>query len=343
MNLEALPVPVSVKPMLGRLVRELPEGDFLFEPKWDGFRCLAFRAGSEVDLRSRHGRPLARYFPEVVEAVRSLDPDALVLDGELVLADPARDDFGVLMSRLHPAASRVELLRAESPAAMIAFDLLAVEAGDLMPREFRERRAALERALGAEGSVEITPLTTDHEVARGWLERPPRAGVDGLMAKDPAAPYRPGARAMVKVKLERTLDCVVGGFRVFEDMALASLLLALYDERGELEHIGVASSFSEGQRGELVADLAPHVTQLAGHPWEHGFLTGGAPMGRLPGAAGRWTPDMALDWIPTRPELACEVTFDHLDGRRLRHPARFRRWRPDREPRSCTFAQIEPR
>jgi ATP-dependent DNA ligase len=341
MNLETLPVPVSVKPMLGRLVRELPEGDFLFEPKWDGFRCLAFRAGSEVDLRSRHGRPLARYFPEIVDAVRGLGPSALALDGELVLADPAREDFGALMSRLHPAASRVERLRAESPAALIAFDLLALGTDDLMPRPFRERRMALERAVGAESAVEATPLTADREVARAWLERPPRTGIDGLMAKDPAAPYRPGAREMLKVKLERTVDCVVGGFRVFEDMALASLLLALYDERGGLEHIGVASSFSERQRAELVADLAPHVTRLEGHPWERGFLTGGAPMGRLPGAAGRWTPDMALDWIPTRPELICEVTYDHLDGRRLRHPARFRRWRPDREPRSCTFAQID--
>ena len=329
--------------MLGRLERELPGDGFLFEPKWDGFRCLVFRDGAGVDLRSRHDRPLARYFPEIVVGVRALASERVVLDGELVVVNPAGFDFAALMARLHPAASRVERLRRETPAAFVAFDILALGDDDVRERPFAERRALLADVLaGASPPVHLTPVTRDREIAAGWLERFQGAGIDGVVAKHEALRYEPGVRAMVKVKQERAADCVVAGFRWLAEKPLpSSLLLGLYDEAGALQHVGVASSFTERQRRLLLEELAPLVGPLEGHPWEHGFLAGGSPMGRLKGAAGRWTPDMERDWVPLAPVRVCEIGYDQLDADRFRHPARFRRWRPDREPDSCTFAQLE--
>src|SRR5919202_1875449 len=276
-----------VTPMLARLARKLPLDGYLYEPKWDGFRCLAFRDGDELDLRSRNQRPLARYFPEIVEALLGLAEPRFVLDGELVV----EDGFEALLARLHPAASRVERLRAETPASFVAFDLLGLGDDDLRERSFAARR---------------------------------------------------GRRAMVKVKRERTADCVVAGFRWLVDRPLpSSLLLGLYDDEERLRHVGLASAFSERLRHELLERLRPLRAPLAGHPWEHGFLLAGSPAGRLHGAAGRWAPEeMELDWTPVAPELVCEVAYGEVDGHRFRHPARFRRWRPDRDPASCRLEQL---
>jgi ATP-dependent DNA ligase len=319
--------------MLGKLARELPVGDYLYEPKWDGFRCLAFRCGGDVDLRSRNDRPLARYFPELVEALLGVRAPRFVLDGEIVA-----DAFARLLARLHPAASRVERLRRETPASFVAFDLLAAGDEDLRGRPFRERRSRLQELLAeAPAPLRVTPATGSLEVANDWLDR-----YEGVLAKHRELRYEPGTRAMVKVKRERTIDCVVAGFRwLVERPAISSLLLGLYGRGGELRHIGVASSFREAQRRALLEELRPRVVPLEGHPWEHGFLVEGSPIGRLKGAAGRWHPgEMEQDWVPVAPRLVCEVSYDALDGDRLRHPARFLRWRPDRDPRSCTFEQL---
>ncbi len=334
--------------MLARLARELPTGDRVYEPKWDGFRCLAFADGALVTLRSRNQRPLDRYFPELVEALSAVGDGRFVLDGEIVVAGAAGLDISALMLRLHPSASRVARLRAETPASYVAFDLLATGDEDLRPAPFRERRARLEDLLaGAPPAVVPTPLTEDAAEARRWLERFSGGGIDGVVAKDPDAPYEPGRRskAWTKVKPERTADCVVGGFRLVEgaeEPLVASLLLGLYDVAGELRHTGVAASFPVAERRRLVAELRPFVTDLAGHPWAHGFALERGPMGRLKGAAGAWDPrTMAVDWVPVRPEPVCEVAYDQLDaGGRWRHPVRFRRWRPDRDAASCTFDQL---
>jgi ATP-dependent DNA ligase len=324
-----------IRPMLARLARELPPG-LVYEPKWDGFRCLAFRDGGEIELRSRNDRPLARYFPELVAALRAVPERRFVLDGEIV-----GPDFAALLGRLHPAVSRVERLSREQPASLVAFDLLAAGGDELLDVPFAARRARLELLLDrAPPPLLLTPATADEQQAAAWL-RAPGSGIDGVVAKDPASPYRPGERAMVKVKLERTADCVVAGFRLLEDRPLpSSLLLGLHDERGELRHVGVAASFAEARRPALLEQLLPHTAPLEGHPWERGFLLGGSPMGRMKGAAARWVPELGLDWVPLRPELVCEVAYDHLDVDRFRHPARFRRFRPDRDATSCTFAQF---
>ena len=328
--------------MLAQLSRELPGEGFAYEPKWDGFRCVVFRSGADVDLRSRHDRPLARYFPELVEALLGVPEDRFVLDGEILAVTPAGFDFSALLARLHPAASRVERLRRESPAMFVAFDLLAVGDEDLRARPFVERRERLTQLLAeARPPLFVTPLTDDTEIASAWLDRV-AAGVDGVVAKPFDRPYEPGARAMVKVKRERSADCVVAGFRWLVDRPLpSSLLLALTDDGGQLRHVGVAASFGERARRTLLEELAPLAVPLEGHPWEHGFLVDGSLMGRLKGAAGRWTPDMGQDWVPVAPTRVCEVVYDHLDGDRFRHPVRFRRWRPDRDPASCTFEQFE--
>jgi ATP-dependent DNA ligase len=334
-----LPLVPPVQPMLARLMRHLPP-DALYEPKWDGFRCLAFRDGGALDLRSRNDRPLARYFPELVEAFLDMPQQRVVLDGELLAAGSEGFDFGTLLARLHPAASRVEHLSRETPARFVAFDLLAERRRSLLGLPFAERRRRLERIFtDSRGRILLTPITADRERAQQWLTG--GNGVDGVVAKDPALPYRPGERTMVKVKEERTADCVIAGFRLFEDRPLpSSLLLGIYDERGELRHVGVASSFAEEVRFHLFEELAPRAVALAGHPWEHGFLVEGSAMGRMKGAAAKWIPEMGLDWIPVAAELVCEVAYDHIDRDRFRHPARFRRFRPDRDPRSCTFQQF---
>jgi ATP-dependent DNA ligase len=334
---------IPANPMLARLVRDLPRGDFLYEPKWDGFRCLAFRAGSRVDLRSRRDRPLGRFFPEITEALQGLPTDRFVLDGEIVAMGPEGLDFEALMARLHPASSRVARLRQETPASLIAFDLLWEVDEDVREFPFEGRRRRLERLLGqAEGAVLITQISDDPDVAEGWLEQFQGGGIDGVVAKARSLTYQPGKRAMIKVKQERTADCVVAGYRPYVDSPLvASLLLGLYDTRGHLQHVGVASQFGDAQRMELLDILDPLVIPLADHPWKEGFLVGGGSVGRLAGSAGRWTPDMEHDWIPVRPELVCEVAYDQVDRDRFRFPARFRRWRPDLDSRSCTLGQLE--
>jgi ATP-dependent DNA ligase len=337
------PVEPPIAPMLGKLVRELPRGDFVYEPKWDGFRCLVFRAAGNVELRSRNDRPLGRYFPELVEAIAAVSADCFVLDGEILVVVDGRYDFPALMARLHPAASRVDRLSAAAPATLVAFDLLALGDRDLRGEPLHRRRAALEALIAsASERLRVTPATADPERASAWLEGEDGAGVDGVMAKPRDLPYRAGERAMLKVKLERTLDCVVAGLRLLADRPLpSSLLLGLYDETGILAHIGIAGSFSERLRRELLEVLGPLTVPLAGHPWERGFLLEGSPIGRLKGAAGRWAPgEMSLDWIPVAPSRVAEVSYDHIESRRLRHPARFKRWRDDRDPASCTFAQL---
>jgi ATP-dependent DNA ligase len=334
-----LSVTPPLAPMLARLASELPVGGYLYEPKWDGFRCLAFRDREEVDLRSRNQRPLGRYFPEIVEALLVLPEERFALDAELVVAGADALDFVALMARLHPAASRVERLRRETPASLVAFDLLALGAEDLRERPFAERRARLAELLqAARPPLALTPLTDDPERAGDWLER-----FEGVVAKHRDLRYEAGRRAMVKVKREGTADCVVAGFRWLVDRPLpSSLLLGLFDERGELRHVGIAAGFSEARRHELLERLAPLVVPLPGHPWERGFLLGGSPTGRLKGSAGRWAPDeMEQDWVPVAPALVAEVGYDQLDDLRFRHPGRFRRWRPDRDPESCTLDQLD--
>jgi ATP-dependent DNA ligase len=332
-----LPLSPPIPPMLAKLERELPRGDYLYEPKWDGFRCLAFRSGDEVALQSRHGRPFARYFPEVVEALRKLPRAPFVLDGELVAGTNEDFDFLALLGRIHPAASRVERLSTETPARFIAFDVLVVDGEDVTSRRFVERRRLLE-----EIATDITPITDDADEATEWLYA--ERGIDGVVAKHIDLPYTPGARTMIKVKQRRTADCVVAGFRWLADRPLpSSLLLAVYDDAGTLHHVGVASAFTQRGREQLLERLQPLIVPLEGHPWEHGFLLGGNPGGRLRGSAGAWMPGMTQDWTPVAPELVCEVSYDQVDNGRFRHPARFLHWRPDRDARSCTFGQLETR
>jgi ATP-dependent DNA ligase len=319
------PLEPPIPPMLAKLAHDLPVDGWQYEPKLDGFRCLVFRDGGRVELQSRHGNPLARYFPEVVDA---LPRGTFVLDGELLSAN---GDFSALMQRLHPAASRVELLARETPVRFVAFDLLAEADTVLVTRPLRERRGRLEGV-----GVPTVEATRAPERAAGWLDT-----YEGVVAKRLDSPYEPGKRAWVKVKRRRTADCVVAGFRLRAGRPLpSSLLLGLYDEGGALEHVGVASSFGVRQAGALLAELRPHVVPLEGHPWQRGFLVAGGSVGRLRGAAGRWVPGMTMDWVPVAPTLVAEVTYDQVDQRRFRHPARFVRWRPDRDPRSCTYAQL---
>jgi ATP-dependent DNA ligase len=338
-----LPVRPPLRPMLARLARTLPEdGSFLFEPKWDGFRCLAFRDGTDVDLRSRHDRPFARYFPELVDALRSVPTDRFALDGEIVLVRGGLFDFEALMSRLHPAPSRVERLARETPATLVAFDLLADGDQDLREVPFGRRRERLETLLSpTPHGIVLTPATSDARQAAAWLERFRGGGIDGVVAKDLAMTYRPGRRAMIKVKTVRTADCVIAGYRPFVDTpAVSSLLLGLYDDAGALHHVGVVQAFTDRERVELIQTLAPLRISLGEHPWATGFLIGRSPTGRLKGSAGRWTPEMEHDWVPLRPERVGEVAFDQVDGTRFRHPARLVRWRPDRDPRSCRLDQL---
>jgi ATP-dependent DNA ligase len=339
----ALPVEPPLAPMLARLAPRLPEGSFAYEPKWDGFRCLAFRDGDAVELRSRHDRPLARYFPEIVDGLLGLPEAGFVLDGEIVPRDATPAGFADLMRRLHPAASRVARLREEFPASYIAFDLLALEDRSLLDEPFAVRRATLERLLAApRDGVSLTPATRDGEVAARWLHTMTGAGVDGIVAKPLDARYEPGRRTMTKVKRERTADCVVAGARLVADRSgVSSLLLGLYAEDGELRHVGVVAAFPATERRTVLAMLAPHAIPLEAHPWRMGFAIGASPLGRLKGSASRWTPDMAHDWLPVDPVLVAEVAFDQVDIDRFRHPARLRRWRPDRDPRSCTLDQLD--
>ena len=329
----------TVEPMLARLERELPRGPGLrYEPKWDGFRCLARGEAGEVVLTSRNDRGLTRYFPEVAEAVRPLGD--VVLDGELVVRVDGRADFPTLMARLHPAASRVERLVSRTPATYVVFDVLAADGTDLMDQPFSVRRDRLVGLLSAtSGPLVVTPQTDDPATADGWLPAPTGSGIDGVVVKPEDLRYQPGRRSTTKVKLTRTADCVVAGLRLHADGGVRSLLLGAY-EVDVLHHVGVVSSFARACRAQLRQELAPLVTGLTGHPWQRGFGLEGGALGRLKGTAGRWTPDLPRDWSPVRPERVAEVGYDHLEGWRFRHPGRFVRWRPDRDPRSCTVEQL---
>ncbi|WP_037914800.1 ATP-dependent DNA ligase [Actinacidiphila yeochonensis] len=338
-----LPVMPPVAPMLAKSATEVPPG-MLYEPKWDGFRAIVFRDGDEVELGSRTGRTLTRYFPEVVEALRERVPGRCVLDGEIVVAREGRLDFEALLERIHPAASRVRRLAGETPAAFVAFDLLALGDSSLMDAPQAERRQRLEQALaGSTPPVHLTSVTDDLELAREWFARFEGAGLDGVVAKPPDLPYRPGARAMVKVKHERTADCVVAGMRQHKSgPVLGSLLLGLHDATGRLQHVGVAASFPMARRRELWAELEPlRMESARGHPWQEWASEEGQAGGRLPGGPSRWTGGKDLSWVPLRPERVVEVGYDHMQGDRFRHTAQFRRWRPDRAPESCTYAQLE--
>lgn len=325
--------------MLAQLVRELPSGDVVYEPKWDGIRCLAFVCGGEIDLRSRNQRPLARYFPEIVDALRGFPGDA-VLDGDLLVTRAEEFHFDSLLERIHPAASRVQLLSEQTPASYVAFDLLTSGDVDLTSAPFVDRRSELERLLPTTSPrVCLTPATADAAVARQWLSEPP-PGCDGVMVKPRSLVYRPGKRVMTKVKPERTCDCVVAGVRLGGDGVVTSMLLGVYDAEGRLRAPGVVTSAARKERLALTARLPQPVVPLAQHPWRHGFNLEGGASGRLKGGSGRWTPDMTLDWLPLRPEIVAEVAYDRADGERFRHPAKFRRWRPDRDPQSCSIDQL---
>lgn len=338
-----LPVMPPVAPMLAKSVREIPDLGHT-EPKWDGFRTIVFRDGDEVELGSRNGRPMTRYFPELVEAIRANTPSRCVLDGEIVIVAGERLDFDALQQRIHPAASRVALLSRSTPASFIAFDLLALGSDDLMRTTFAQRRSRLTGALaGAGAPVHITPATGDVAVARDWFQRFEGAGLDGVVAKPLDGTYQPDKRAMFKIKHERTADCVVAGFRWHAGGdAVGSLLLGLFTGDGRLQHVGVAASFPMARRRSLLDELAPYRdVDLDEHPWG-AWADAEAHAGRrMPGAVSRWNAAKDLSFVPLRPELVVEVGYDHMEGDRFRHTAQFRRWRQDRDPGSCTYAQLE--
>src|SRR5579863_2426877 len=339
-----------VLPMLAKRVATLPAGDnWIFEPKWDGFRALIFRDGDEIYIQSRDEKPLNRYFPEVVETVRAQLPGRCVLDGEIVIATQDGLDFDRLQLRLHPAASRVKLLSEQTPASVVFFDLLCEGDRDLRGEPFQERRKRLEAVLAAaRPPVHITPATQDRAAAADWFHRFEGAGLDGVMAKPISGAYEPDKRVMLKVKHERDCDCVVAGFRWHkkgEKSMVGSLLLGLFDDAGALQHVGVCASFSTAKRKELVEFLKPYRKDaLMNHPWkawaEHA-TENDEGVKRMPVGQSRWSQGKDLSWEPVRPELIVEVAYDHMQGDRFRHTAQFRRWRTDKKPSDCTYAQLE--
>jgi ATP-dependent DNA ligase len=337
-----------VSPMLAKAVKGMPTPDstpagMLYEPKWDGFRCIVFRDGDEVELGSRNERPLTRYFPDVVAAVLDQLPERCVVDGEIVIATPTGLDFDALQLRLHPADSRVRKLAAETPASFVAFDLLAIGDESLMAEPLAVRRSRLEQVLADVTSpVHLTPATLDLDTANQWFTEFEGAGLDGVIAKPLDIPYRPDVRAMFKVKHARTADCVVAGFRWHKSgPVVGSLILGLYDDDGDLHHVGVAASFTMKRRAELVDELAPYRPEaMAGHPWA-AWGGASAEAERMPGSASRWNAGKDLSWEPLRPELVVEVAYDQMQGDRFRHATQFVRWRTDRDPSSCSYAQLE--
>lgn len=345
MSVDDLPVPPPVAPMLAKLTRELPTGDGLvYEPKWDGFRAIAYRDGDDVVLTSRNQRPLTRYFPELVAPLRASLGTRAVLDGEIVIMGKNGLDFDRLQLRIHPAASRIERLSGEIPAAFVAFDLLAEGDEDLTERPLSDRRDRLSAMLAdPTPPVFLTPATEDPDVARDWFDRFEGAGLDGVMVKKLDSVYRPGERTMAKVKHLRTADCAVGGFRWHSDGAgVGSLLLGLYRDDGKLQHVGVASSFTAKRRAELKDELEPfRADALEGHPWRDWADAAAHAGTRLPGGQSRWSAGKDSSWEPLRVELVAEVAYEHLQSDRFRHTARFQRWRPDRDPESCTYGQLE--
>jgi ATP-dependent DNA ligase len=336
-----------IKPMLAKASPELPQGDgWLFEPKWDGFRALVFKDGDELYLQSRDTKPLDRYFPELQAPLKASLPLRCVLDGEIVIAGEKGLDFDALLLRIHPAASRIQLLAAQTPASFVAFDLLALGDRDLLSAPQDDRRALLEQELGeAAPPVFLTPATRDRALAADWFSRFEGAGLDGVMAKRLEAPYQPDKRTMIKVKHQRTADCVLSGFRWHKNgpgTLVGSLLLGLYDDAGTLHHVGVTSSFTMERRQSLAEELAPlRAGAREGHPWGEWADAAGDGSQRMPGAASRWNRGKDLSWEPLRIERVCEVAYDHLQGDRFRHATTFLRFRDDKPPGECRYDQLE--
>ncbi|MDX6197731.1 MAG: hypothetical protein QOJ79_882 [Actinomycetota bacterium] len=337
-----LPVMPPVQPMLAKSVPDVPDGPgFLYEPKWDGFRCIVFRDGDEVELGSRNEKPLTRYFPEVVEAVKAQLPERCVVDGEIVIAAGKGLDFEALLQRIHPAVSRVKMLAETTPASFVAFDLLALGDESLLDQPQSVRRARLEKALAKSGPpIHLTPVTDDVALAREWFTMFEGAGLDGVVAKPVDIPYSPDKRVMLKIKHARTADCVVGGYRLHKSgPVVGSLVLGLYDDDEHLQHVGVAASFPMKRRAQLIDELAPYLlTDGADHPWLGELMSERAPTSS---AGSRWNQGKDMSFVPLRPELVVEVAYDHMEGARFRHTAQLRHFRPDRDPRSCTYAQLE--
>jgi len=345
-----LPFPPPLAPMLSAAADRLPEGDgWQFEPKWDGFRTLVFRDGDEVTLQSRDEKPMNRYFPELLAPLQAALPERCVVDGEIVIVGAHGLDFEALLLRIHPAAKRVNLLANETPASYVVWDLLAIGDDDLREVPLEERRRKLERVMRkVKAPVHLSPATLDRALAEDWFQRFEGAGLDGVMAKRLDSPYRAGERTMIKVKHSRTADCVVAGFRWHKNgpgTMIGSLLLGLYDDEGQLHHVGVTSAFTNKVRQELVEELAPlREHALEDHPWRNwaeAEQQARADGRRLPGASSRWNRGKDLSWEPLRPELVCEVAFDHMQGTRFRHAARFVRWRFDKTPADCRYDQLE--
>lgn len=343
-----LPVNPPLLPMLAKRVEKIPaDGEWIFEPKWDGFRTLVFRDGAEVLLQSRDKKSLNRYFPEMPEPLRAQLPARCVLDGELVIAQHGHLDFDALQLRIHPAASRVKMLAEQTPASIVFFDLLALGNRDLRSEPFEKRRAKLEKLLAkAAPPMHITPATRERKTAQKWFRQFEGAGLDGVVAKALALPYEPDKRAMLKVKHDRDCDCVVAGFRWYKEAdgkQVGSLLLGLYDDTGALQHVGVCASFNAEKRRELVKLLAPfRRNALLHHPWKHWADTDAKDDAhRMPGGKSRWSQGKDLSWEPLRPELVVEVAYEHMQAGRFRHMAHFRRWRTNKRPQDCTYAQLE--
>ncbi|WP_332666335.1 ATP-dependent DNA ligase [Aeromicrobium sp.] len=351
-----LPVMPPLQPMLAKSVKGVPaadsvEGGLSYEPKWDGFRCIVFRDGDEIELASRSTKPLTRYFPDVVEAIKAETPDRCVLDGEIFIAIDGRLDFDALSQRIHPAASRVATLAERTPASFVAFDLLALDAESFLAEPFSVRRARLEAALeSAADPIHVTRTTTDAAEAEEWFGIFEGAGLDGVVAKALARPYAPNGRTMLKVKHSRTADVVVAGYRLHktstpERPLLGSMLLGLYADDGQLQHVGVAASFTESRRAELIAELEPLIVDTSEHPWGKWQDAEAQAGSRLPGGQSRWSGTKDLSFVTLAPTRVAEVGYEHMegvgDGARFRHTAQFKRWRPDREPTSCTYEQLE--
>ena len=342
-----LPVNPPILPMLAKRVDELPhEHTWSFEPKWDGFRALIFRDGDEILIQSRDEKSLNRYFPELIDPLLQQLPDRYVLDGEIVIAIRGALDFDALQLRIHPAASRVKLLSQQTPASFVCFDLLCEGSEELCGEAFHRRRRRLEKMFStASPPLHLTPATSDRIVAIDWFRRFEGAGLDGVMAKPVEGTYEPNKRVMLKVKHERDCDCVVAGFRWYKDAegeAIGSLLLGLFDQAGSLQHVGVCASFAKDKRRELLEFLTPYRTNaLVDHPWASWANEEAAAGSRMPGGQSRWSQGKDLSWEPLRPELVIEVSYEHMQGRRFRHTAHFRRWRTDKKPTDCTYAQLE--